>query len=135
MKTNNEPLPLKFYQNLGELFYAVAFADKTIKPQELNALKDSVQNHWKQLEDTTDEFGVDAAYQIEFVFDWLDYQSIQAEESFNNFSVFYKENPLLFNTKIKALIKQTAHNITQAFAGKNKNEVILLTKLNLLFDE
>ncbi len=64
-------LNLNFYQQLGKLFYAVADSDNNIQQDEINKLKKVVREEWLPIEDSVDEFGTDAAYQIEIVFDWL----------------------------------------------------------------
>lgn len=128
----SEKTNLTFYQKIGELLYAIAAADKVVKKQEYDALRESVKEHWKKNDDITDDFGADAAYQIEIVFDWLDYQSLKAEECFENFKEYYRQNKTLFNPKIKKLVLSTAHTVADAFSGKNKSELLLLGKLELL---
>ena len=136
----SEKTNLTFYQKIGELLYAIAAADKVVKKQEYDTLRESVKEHWKKNDDITDDFGADAAYQIEIVFDWLDYQSLnwldyqslKAEECFENFKEYYRENKTLFNPKIKKLVLSTAHTVADAFSGKNKSELLLLGKLELL---
>ncbi|MEZ4875321.1 MAG: hypothetical protein R2793_07710 [Flavobacteriaceae bacterium] len=92
-----------------------------------------VVTEWKIMDDWEDGFGADAAYQMEIVFDWLDYESIDAASCFESFEAFYKEHPALFSTERKKLILKTSHRIADAFAGKNKSELMLLGKLQLLF--
>ncbi|MAO07125.1 MAG: hypothetical protein CL596_00260 [Alteromonas sp.] len=132
--TPSENTQLSFYQKAGELFYTVAAADGVVRKKEFQALKKMVKEEWKDLDDFEDEFGVDAAHQLEIVFDWLDYESLDAEECFESFEDFYKEHPTLFSKKRKDLILKTAHAIAHAFAGKNKSELIVLGKLQLLFN-
>jgi hypothetical protein len=124
---------LQFYQKTGELFFAVAAADKVIRKSEYESLHKMIVTNWKNLDDFEDEFGVDASYQMEIVFDWLDYESLDANTCFESFASFYKEHPKLFSEKRKELIIKTAHEIAGAFAGKNKSELMLLGKLQLLF--
>ncbi|MEZ4858169.1 MAG: hypothetical protein R2781_05105 [Flavobacteriaceae bacterium] len=123
---------LQFYQKLGELFFAIAAADKVIRKVEYETLHKIIAENWKHLDTLEDEFGVDAAYQIEIVFDWLDYESLDAASCFESFVSFYKEHPHLFSEKRKELILKTSHAIAEAFAGKNKSELILLGKLQLV---
>ena len=59
------------YQLLGQIFYAAAQADKTVRPEEIAELKQIVKDDWLDLENTVDEFNSDSAYQIEIVFDYL----------------------------------------------------------------
>lgn len=127
-----ENTSLTFYQKTGELFYAIAAADKVVRKSEYDSLKEMVQKDWKDSDDVLDDYGVDAAYQLEIVFDWLDYESLDADLCFESFKDFYKDHPSLFTPKRKELILKTAHAIANTFAGKNKSELILLGKLQLL---
>ncbi|NGY36599.1 hypothetical protein FQU23_003625 [Flavobacterium sp. XN-5] len=45
--------------------------DKTVQKEEIEKLKELVQKEWLPVEDSSDIFGSDSAYQIEIVFDWL----------------------------------------------------------------
>lgn len=126
---------LLFYQKMGELFYAIAAADKVVRKQEYDTLKTMVLEKWKNLDDYKDPFHTDAAYQIEVVFDWFDYEQLDANDCFDSFADYQKENPKLFTPERKKLIWNTADAIASSFAGKNKSEVIMLAKLkNLLKD-
>ena len=126
---------VEFYQKIGELFYAVAAADKVVRKSEYEALIKIVNKHWIKMDDCEDEFHSDAAYQIEIVFGWLDYNSLDADECFEDFKYFKKEHPSLFNLERKKLIWTTANAIADAFSGKNKSELILLTKLKLVLEQ
>ncbi len=123
----------EFYQNLGKLFYAVAISDRRVHSKEIERLKEAVRQHWLPLDDFVDEFGTDAAFQIETVFDWLmDYEK-EGHEYYEEFEAFYTEHKNLFNTEVKNLTMTTARAIASAFAGSNKAELIVLGKLQLLF--
>ncbi len=125
---------IEFYQNLGKLFYAIAAADKVVRKSEYDSLRKHVQAKWLQVDDIEDEFGVDTAFQIEVVFDWMNYETVNAESCFTEFELFYKEHPSLYSKKIKQLIWDTAISIAEAFSGKNKSELILLGRLSLIFE-
>ena len=90
---------------------------------------------WLAEEDFKDEFGEKAAYQIEIVFDWFDYEKLEADACFQAFSDYYKSHKNRFTAKKKKLIMKTAHAIAGAFSGKNKSELIMLGKLSILFNE
>jgi hypothetical protein len=62
--SSTEKTSLAFYQKTGELFYAIAAADKVVRKSEYQSLKKMVQSDWKDLDDLQDEYGVDAAYQL-----------------------------------------------------------------------
>ncbi len=126
---------ISFYQNLGKLFYAIAAADKVVRSAESDSLKKIVKKEWLKVDDLEDEFGVDAAFQIEFVFDWMDYETPSAEQCFSEFATFYKEHTAQFSNPIKNLIWTTANAIAGAFSGKNKSELMMLGYLKLLFEK
>ena len=123
---------LLFYQKMGELFYAIAAADKVVRKEEYNTLKTMVLEKWKNLDDYEDPFHTDAAHQIEVVFDWFDYEQLDANDCFDSFEDYKKENPKHFTQERKELIWETADAIASSFAGKNKSEIIMLAKLKIL---
>jgi hypothetical protein len=128
----SERYSIAFYQALGKLFYAIASADKHVHLKEYNKLKDIVKNEWLPVDDYEDDFNTDAAYQIEIVFDWLNkHEELHPYQWFNEFLDFKKEHEKLFTDHIKHLILKTANAIAYSFSGKNKSELIMLTKLNL----
>lgn len=129
----SEKIGNEFYQSLGKLFYAVAMADKNVRPIEIERLKEDVQKYWLKVDVIEDEFGTDAGYQIEIVFDWLQQEEKESDSYFREFIDFYKEHPSKFNKAIKQLIYRTADDIASSFANKNKSELVLLAKLKLLF--
>jgi hypothetical protein len=120
---------------MGELFYAIAATDKVVRKEEYDTLKNIVQDEWKNLDEYEDPFHTDAAYQIEVVFDWFDYEQLDANECFESFADYKKENPRLFTKERKDLIWKTANAIASSFAGKNKSELVMLAKLNILLKE
>ena len=126
---------LLFYQKMGELFYAIAAADKEVKKAEYDTLKQLVSNKWKNLDHYEDPFHTDAAYQIEIVFDWFDYEQLDAGDCFDSFADYKKDNPQLFTPERKKLIWETANAIAGAFAGKNKSELVMLAKLKNLLSQ
>lgn len=125
---------ITFYQNLGKLFYAVAASDKVVRESEYNSLRKIVKSKWLQVDDIVDEFGADAAFQIEIVFDWMDYETPNAESCFKEFETFYNEYKTYFSKRIKQLIWETANNIADAFSGKNKSELMMLGRLKITLE-
>ncbi len=126
---------LLFYQKVGELFYAIAAIDKVVRDEEYERLCELVISHWRNSESAEDEFGTNAAYQIEIVFDWFDHEQADAKECYEGFKEYFETHPKLFNNKRKQLILKTAHEIANSFAEKNKAELMLLSKLKLLFEK
>ncbi len=126
---------LLFYQKMGELFYAIAAADRIVRKDEFSTLKKIVAEKWKKLDGYEDPFHTDAAYQIEIVFEWFDYENLDADDCFDNFADYKRENQNLFTAERKKLIWVTALAIADAFAGKNKSELIMLSKLKAIFKD
>ncbi|MFS4467881.1 hypothetical protein [Maribacter sp. 2210JD10-5] len=122
-----------FYQKIGYLFFAVAAADGSVHTKEVDKLKTIVREKWLPLDGIEDEYGTDAAFQIETVFDWLLENEKTGSESFMIFANFYEEHKAIFTDKIKKLIMETSGSIASSFSGKNKSELMMLGKLQLLF--
>ena len=131
MEAEDKP-QLLFYQKLGELFYAIAAADKTVREAEYKQLTKVVEEEWKSMDTFEDGLGTDAAYQISIVFEWFDYEQLDANECFESFADYKKEHPKLFTKERKQLIWKTANAIASSFSDQNKSEVIMLTKLKIL---
>ncbi|MCF6294252.1 MAG: hypothetical protein L3J25_01020 [Flavobacteriaceae bacterium] len=128
----SKDISINFYRNLGKLFYAIAAADKNVRDEEYNKLKEIVKADWLPIDDIEDSFGTDTAYQIEIVFDWLRKEDeYDAKTCFDNFIDYKKNNEHLFTDKIKQLIMKTASAIASSFSGKNKSELIMLANLNI----
>lgn len=124
-----------FYQKLGRLFYAIAAADKVVHQNEFETLKKLVKDSWAEARELEDEFHSPAAFQIEIVFDWLEYQHLPASESFKDFIYYLKKHPSKFTEERKRRIWNTANAIAGAFSGQNKSELIMLTKLKLALQD
>ena len=60
---------------------------------------------------------------------------MDSDESFQEFVEFYKDNRGMFSAFIKVLILDTANAISNSFAGKNKAELVMLSKLELLLKD
>jgi hypothetical protein len=132
--TTKKKMPLRFYQNLGKLFYAVAAADNKVHPSEFLKLKDIVKSKWLDLDPVNDVFDTDAAYQIEIVFDWLQNEErVSVDNCYKGFITYKNEQDHLFTDVVKRLILKTASDIAYAFSGINKSELILLAKLDIEF--
>jgi hypothetical protein len=121
---------IHFYQQLGKLFYSIASVDKTVRKEEISQLKEIVKKEWLPFENTFSEFGDDAAYQIEIVFDWLVENDWNIGEVIPDFESFRKEHPSLFTPQINDLILKTANAIANSFLGENKPELVLINELS-----
>lgn len=125
----------EFYQHIGRLFYAIAASDRIIRREEVDVMKDIIERRWKPGDTSKDSYGTDTAWQIEIVFDWLDANKPEAEASFEKFTEFYKMHKNLFTSSIKNDLLYTCNEIASAFRDKNKSELIMLAKLQTLFND
>lgn len=119
-----------FYQHLGKLFYSIAAADDIIRDEEVKQLKKVMHSDWLALDDSIDQFGTDAAFQIEVVFDWLvqiDWRN--TEEFLIEFKLFKQHHEHLFTEPVNKLILKTAFSIAESFSGKNKSEMVLISQI------
>lgn len=129
----NPKIWINFYEHMAFLGYSIAAADKKVHSKEIAALRQLLRKEWLELEDSVDEFGSDAAFQIETVFDWLIENSPSSEYAFEKFHRFVKEHPA-FIKGLKQNILKTAGGIADAFSGINKTELSLLFRLEKLLD-
>ena len=84
------------------------------------------------IENSADEFGSDAAYQIDSVFDWLRENPIDSHLVIEAFKKYKNENQKLFTPQICNLILKSADKIANSFSGKNKSELIFITQLHTI---
>ena len=135
MKPSQQTM-IHFYQQLGKLFYSVASADKTVRKEEIAQLNEIVKKEWLPIENNLNEFGDDAAYQIEIVFDYLVENDWKIGKIIPDLEDFKKEHPSLFTPQVNDLILKTAKEITNSFSGKNKSESVIMEKLRaVLYQE
>lgn len=122
----------KIYEKLGYLFYAIASADGAVADGELARLREMIKKIWIPLEDSTDEFGTDAAHYIAISFEFLMDEGMDANDAFAEFKDYYEEHSAAFSGEIKANIANTAKAIAHAFRGRNSHETGILRKVERL---
>ena len=124
---------IDIYTNLGFLFYSVAAGDGRVRGEEVETLKELVKERWMQLEESRDEFGVDAAEYIAMSFDYANDNGLDAEQAYQRFADAYREHAKRFDQRMKRLVLDTAVAITDAFGHTNKSEHAALSRVQLLF--
>jgi hypothetical protein len=119
----------RIYEHTGYLLYSIAAADGAIKEAEVSAIRDLINKEWLPLEDSTDEFGTDAAHYILMTFDILVDRGLSADEAFAVFRDYFEMHEAAFTEPIRKKIRLTATAVARAFAGENKAESRYLKEL------
>ena len=122
----------ELYAALGKLFYHLAGIDGKISPEEKEALEKCISKTWKPMEGSTDRYGLDRSYLINFSFEFEETETV-SENYFRSFENFYQENKSGFTPDIINNIMQTSKAIAEAYRGKNKKEKEVLNRLVKLF--
>lgn len=124
--------PRRFYKELGNLFYAIAAADKKITEKEKAALDEEVQFAWKHYDNTTDRFGSDRAFLIEFEFETMEDNDEPADTAYNSFEVWFKENEKSIDESTRSRIFNSARHIAESVRKINEKELDYLVRLKKL---
>ncbi|GIV27583.1 MAG: hypothetical protein KatS3mg027_1397 [Bacteroidia bacterium] len=119
----------KFYRAIGHAFYAVAHADKQVKKEEFQTLIKIVREQWVPLEEDTDEFGEDVAFQIVSVFDWLADNDVKEKEALKHFKEYVEEHKKLFTSDVTQKILKTCRKIAETTHGISKKENKILHEI------
>jgi hypothetical protein len=122
----------KIYEQLGYLFYAIASADKHLRKKEFAILRKDIEKEWIPLEDSTDEFGTDAANYIYFTFDSLLEQDISPKDAFESFKTYFEAHSSAFDENVRRRIQKTVLHMAKAFPHRNKTEEYILKELRKL---
>ena len=118
---------LEFFQNLGKLFYAVAFADKNIVKEEFSALVSCLDDSSFSHIFLETEF----KYHVISIFNTLYLEQSDAQKCFDEFLDYKKQNNNLFSKPINEAILKMASKLAASFSGQNKSELIMLAKLSI----
>lgn len=124
----------RFYKELGNLFYAIAAADKKISEKEKKALDEEVQFAWKHYDHTTDRFGSDRAFLIEFEFETMEEMSETAETAYQSFESFFTEFQSEIDEPTRTRIFNSARHIAEGVRKINQEELNYLMRLKKLLN-
>lgn len=122
----------RFYKELGNLFYAIAAADHNLSPKKKKKLDDEVQFAWKHYDHTTDRFGSDRAFLIEFEFETMEDISEIPENAYQSFENFFMEKESQIDEPTRKRIFNSARHIAESVRGINRSELQYLMKLKEL---
>jgi hypothetical protein len=126
--------PRELYRELGNLFYAIAAADKKIRPEEKKTLHDEILYAWKHHENSTDRFGSDRAFLIEFEFETLEDDSVTAENAYQLFETYYQAHEKEFDMACRIKIFNSARHIAECVRKINHEELHYLIRLKALLN-
>ncbi|MBE2229215.1 MAG: hypothetical protein IAE96_01065 [Chitinophagaceae bacterium] len=124
--------PRRFYKELGNLFYAIAAADKKIRPEERKSLHEEILYCWKHHDDSHDRFGSDRAFLIEFEFETLEEEAIKAEEAYQLFENWFLEHGKDIDQAGRMKIFNSARHIAECIRKINHEELVYLVRLKKL---
>lgn len=131
MKTSDKS-HVELYRLLGRLFFATAQADKIVHQKEIDKFKSLVKEKWLDFEHSVDEFGTDAAHQIEIVFYYLTENESNNDEILNDLKMFKDKHESLFTKELIDLILSTTNAIASSSSFFNKSELVFLSQLQLM---
>jgi hypothetical protein len=124
--------PRRFYKELGNLFYAIAASDKIIRPEERKKVDEEIQFAWRHYDDSTDRFGTDRAFLIEFEFEAMEDEMAPASEAYQSFEDYFNEYKDQIDAKTRRRIFNSALHIAESAHKVNVNEHKYLSKLKKL---
>ena len=124
--------PRRFYKELGNLFYAIAAADKNITAKEKQYLEEEIQHTWKHHDHTTDRFGTDRAFLIEFEFETMEEEFETAENAYQSFETFFKENKNQVDHNTRLRIYNSARHIAENMRKITRDERRYLERLKAI---
>lgn len=124
----------RFYKELGNLFYAIAAADKQISAKEKEVVDREVQFAWKHFDNSFDRFGTDRAYLVEFEFETMEENDVSSADAFASFAAWFTENEQGIDRHTRDKIFQSARHIAEGTRRINRHELPLLVQLKALMN-
>lgn len=119
-----------FFKNLAYLFYAFGMADRKFLKQEKHSIINLVEKGGFTEIDTSS--AKDLIYQT--LKDLIE-QDVTAMNAFEIFTTYFIENKQLFTENLRSEIQNGVKQILDVNNRKDKSEIVLLSKLYLLFKE
>ncbi|MEL6924017.1 MAG: hypothetical protein AAFO94_08210 [Bacteroidota bacterium] len=110
------------YTAIGQLFYAIAACDKTIRPEEKEVLRKALRQSWLP----ADQAAMAIAYEFRRLLD----SSPDAWNSYHFFENYWNGHRDQFTDDIADRIRKTANAIADVVGGKNKSELVMLSRLD-----
>lgn len=114
-----------FYKHIAKVFYAMAFIDGEIRPEEVEIFEQTLRQLWLKKYPQKE----DAVKKIIEGFADLQAQQKDADESFYEFVLYKKEHENLFTNSMRNILWEISCEIADRVNKKNKSELILLVHL------
>ncbi|TYP98875.1 hypothetical protein C7447_102193 [Tenacibaculum adriaticum] len=113
-----------FYIHIAYLFYSLAMVDKKIEIDEKRKIVAIVERSWLETIENKEVIYETLRSLIK--------EKITSEEAFQKFKAFVIANKEYFTNDTAKKIIKASHSICEAFASKNKSELILLARIHKL---
>lgn len=124
--------PNSFYKQLGNLFYAIAAADNKISAEEKDSLNKEIQFAWKHYDESTDRFGSDRAFVIQYEFDTMEDAFESSEAAYNAFEDYFRDNEKDIDMATRKKVFNSARHIAESVRKINNPELDYLVRLKQL---
>lgn len=133
---NQQDFNLKlFYKELGQLLYAVAYADGKVRKQEVDALHEFILKELLPLEHTVDSSGMNQAFYTQFEFSEFAEKCTPPQLVYMNYLSYLKSNAKHLTDKHKASIINAVKKVADAYKHINKKEQELVDSLKMELDK
>lgn len=124
----------EFFIEMGRLLYATAMMDGKVQKDEVNKVKQIVNDQLTEMVESYDAFGTSNAFYLEFEFERLNDIEARIRDAFDSFISYANENKADFTPEIKKLVMVSCEKVANAFNGIEDNERVLLNKLRRHLD-
>lgn len=124
----------ELYIEMGRLLYAIAMADGKVQDDEIEKVKQIVNQQLTSMVKSHDAFGTAYAFYMEFEFERVHDFEIRIRDAFDSFIDYSIENKADFTPEIKKLVMVSCEKVANAFNGIEDNEQVLLNKLRRHLD-
>lgn len=114
-----------FYKNIAKLFYAIASVDGRVRPEEIEALKESLHHEWLKKQKGKEE----VVHEILQNFNEIYKERRGATECFYEFVKYMNQHEELFTIPMRNTLWEVSCIVADRVNNKNKSELILLARL------
>lgn len=114
-----------FYTHISYLFYAIAASDKNISRKEKEEIIRVVDKNWN-----VNNASINSKEIIYSTLKKLISEKVNSASAFDLFIKYQKSNPEQFNLAIKKTVMDSAYDIANSYAKRNKSELYYLSQLH-----